>query len=240
MRIVKKLSILIIIMFFLVSCKKIMFLIAIKKTVHKEIKIYENEQNLKQVFYIPTVHLGKKPYYASIKNYVDSLRSKNFLILYEGVMTEKTHDTIFRKFRKVAGFHISSYNNVENKSLSSRYKKKKYLNQTSQDIGLQYDKDINVDYDLTSLITDYEKKYKKITLNEYDYSTQLNAKYDIKQTKGHNHYFLINSLRDEYLFKMLKKYNAQNVVLLYGAGHKYMIHANLTNENYKLIKGKLF
>lgn len=70
-----------------------------------------------KIVYISTTHLGKNGYYQSIKQKVDSLRHKNFKILYEAVYrTPNTSDTILRKFRKVTGAFITTLDDTTNHS----------------------------------------------------------------------------------------------------------------------------
>lgn len=227
----------IILSLFIISCNSILVSLITKKDIISNILIYENKTGNRIVF-LPVVHIGKDEYFKSIKFHVDSLRKKKYLILHEGVITKNSNDTIRKKFRKVAGFNLSNYKDVENKSIPKALKNKKYTHQTFENNGI-IDGDINVDYSLDSLIYFYEKNYKEIRLNDCDYETSLSSKYSCKDKVVHSKYYLLNTIRNDKVKKIVNKYKLQNVVLIYGKGHRYMFHADFTDNGYTLIKGKL-
>jgi hypothetical protein len=117
-------------------------------------------------------------------------------------------------------------------------KNKKYISQSRDNTGIK-EGDVNADYSLDSLIYHYEKKYKEIKLSDCDLLTLLNSEYNCKDTVQHNKYYLIHILRDENWNAFLQKYADRDIVIVYGKAHKYMIHADLRDNNYKIIKGKL-
>lgn len=219
------------------SCTSILVNLITKDDINSNLLVYENQFEKKVVF-LPMIHIGKEKYYQSVKTIVDSLRNQNFIVLYEGVSKEFSNDTILRKFRKVTGFHFTQYNDSANKSLPKALKNKKYVSQTRENTGIEKD-DINADYSLDSLIYHYEKKYSEIKLSECDFTTALNSEYKCKDTVQYNKYHLLHSLRDDNVNKFLQKYIHRDIVIVYGKGHKYMIHADLRDNNYKIIKGKL-
>jgi hypothetical protein len=223
--------------FFSFSCNKLILEIITKNNIDKDIKIYENKDN--KILFIPIVHLGKKGYYESIKKKIDSLRKEDFLILYEGVKLEGSKDSTKMKFRKVTGFHLTNYDDKNNNSISKSFKNKKFEKQTNEKIGVNNKIDINIDYCIDSLVYLYEKRDKKITLEDYDLKTPLNDKYKIKNKNNYNSYLMINTIRNEKIKATLKKYKENNIVLVYGKGHRFVIHAFLLDNDYKLIKGKL-
>lgn len=223
--------------FFVTSCSSILVGLITKSDINSNIIIYENQLQKKVVF-LPMVHIGEEKYYQSVKIKIDSLRKEKYIILYEGVSKQSSNDTILRKFRKVAGFHFTQYNDSANKSLPKALKNKKYVNQTRENTGIKKD-DINADYSLDSLIYHYEKKYNEIKLSECDFTTALNSEYKCKDTVQYNKYHLLHSLRDDNVNKFLQRYIHRDIVIVYGKGHKYMIHADLRDNNYKIIKGKL-
>lgn len=223
--------------FYFTSCNSILVGLTTKSDINSNIIIYENQLQKKVVF-LPMVHIGEEKYYQSVKIKIDSLRKEKYIILYEGVSKQSSNDTILRKFRKVSGFHFTQYNDSANKSLPKALKNKKYVSQTRENTGIKKD-DINADYSLDSLIYHYEKKYSEIKLSECDFTTALNSEYKCKDTVQYNKYHLLHSLRDDNVNKFLQKYIHRDIVLVYGKGHKYMIHADLRDNNYKIIKGKL-
>src|SRR5690625_3029074 len=224
----------------LLGCKSLLVSATVRSNVDKDVKVYQGtEQN--KIVYIPTIHLGKKGYYNSIKRIVDSLRNKKYIVLYEGVDVDTTdREDVPRKFRKIVGFHLSgTYKDEENKSLSNAYKKDKYEVQTTDNIGVDKDADIRADYSLDSLIFHYENKFGEIVLNKCDYKTSLFTKYKCKDNKKYYEFDLLYIIREEKLFKSIHENKENNIVILYDKGHRFGIHAFLRDEGYKLIEGKL-
>lgn len=222
------------------SCNNSFFInyLARKKSIEKEIKVYENN-NQKRIVYLPMVHLGKEEFYASVKSVVDSLRKKNYIILYEGIGSETANDSIKRKFRKVAGFTITNYKDSTNQSIPKIYRKNKLIHQTRENTGIYAKEDINADYSLDSLVYEYEKRYKKIILNDCDFETPLLAKYECKDSINYSSYKLINELRNDRALETIERYKNMNIVILYGKAHRFMLHADILDLGYTLVEGKL-
>jgi len=238
----KKLKVILAILSFslLFGCKSLLVSIIVRSNVDKDVKVYlDSEQN--KIVYIPTIHLGKKGYYNSIKRIVDSLRNKKYIVLYEGVGVDTTdRGDIPRKFRKVVGFHLSgTYKDEENKSLPNAFKKDKYEAQTAENMGVDKNLDIRADYSLDSLIFHYEKKFGEIVLNKCDYETPLLSKYKCRDDKKYSEFDLLYIIREEKLYKSILENKENNIVILYGKGHRFGVHAFLRDEGYKLIEGKL-
>lgn|SRR5690554_6201111 len=224
----------------LLGCKSLLISTTVKSNVDKDVKVYlDTEQN--KIVYIPTIHLGKKGYYNSIKRIVDSLRKENYTVLFEGleIDTSDTGETP-RKFRKITGFYLSgSYKDEENNSISNAYKKDKYEVQTTDKIGVDKDVDIRADYSLDSLIFHYENKFGEIILTKCDYETSLLSKYECKDKNKYSEFDLLHIIREEKLYKLIHENKENNIVILYGRAHRFGIHAFLRDEGYELIEGKL-
>lgn len=210
------------------------------KNINKKILTYKNE-NGSTLVYLPTVHTGKKEYFESVKKVVDSLRKENFLIAYEGILMdskEPNYETNAKKLRKVVGFHIGNMKPDAWENLPDFYKKKKYLIQSDSLTGINRKTDSVFDIQLDNLINEYEKKYGTIQLEDYDISTPLNAKYNMKNKKGCI-YCITQELRDPVVGKKVEENKDKNIVLLFGKAHKYILHAKFLDLGYKLVSGKL-
>lgn len=210
------------------------------KNINKKILTYKNE-NGSTLVYLPTVHTGRKEYFESIKKVVDSLRKENFLIAYEGILMDSNHpnyETNAKKLRKVVGFHIGNMTSDSQENLPDFYKKKKYIIQSDALVGINRKTDSVFDIQLDNLITEYEKKYDSIQLDDYDMNTPLNAQYQMKNKKGCV-YCITQELRDPVVVKKVDENKDKNIVLLFGKGHKYTLHAKFLDLGYKLISGKL-
>lgn len=222
------------------SCTPLVLSLITKSTVNKDVLTYRNISTHHKITYIPTVHLGKKGYYRSIQTIVDSLRKKKYIILYEGINTRKQpNDTIQRKFRKVVGFHLTSRKNQKNKSFPKVFKSDKYIGQLQQPLGIRRQTDINADLRLDTLISIFEKEYKEIVLSSCDFNTPLLEEYNCKDSVKYSSYPLLITIRNEHLFNVINKHRNEDLVIIYGKGHKFMLHAFLIKNGYELTSGKL-
>lgn len=218
------------------SCSSIYYSITLKKDVKKDVMILENQEG-KHVVYIGMIHLGKKGYYESVTARVDSLRKEGYIVLYEGV-TDSKNDTVLRKFRKVAGFHLTDFRDADNKAFKKIAKiSHKYEHQIDYDLGIKAE-DINVDYSIDSLVYYYEE-IKPIVLTECDWNTPLLEEYKCKDTVYDSRFTMIQKLRNDKVIEEVKKHKENNIVILYGRGHRFFIYAGIRDLGYKLIEGKL-
>lgn len=227
-------------MYSLVSCQSIFVKMVTDKNINTKKLVYKNQQG-KYLIYLPTVHIGKKEYYESIKKEVDSLRKAGFLIAYEGIVFEtKNNDfeTDAKKARKIIGYNIANinYNNLE--SLPHEYSIKNFLLQNNEITGV-VNTDYNVDMSLHDLIEKYELKYGSVILSECDLQIPLSDKYYCKEKNKMPKYYFTDELRNEQALKKITELKDKNIVLLFGKGHKFMLHVGFLNNGYKLISGKL-
>ena len=225
------------------SCGKLLLNHITKETIDTDLMIYQNNETMTKVVYLPMIHLGDSTYFESVKKKVDSLRDLHYVIMYEGIKKGNISamDSIIlnKKFRKVTGFYLTSYTNEKNESLPKSLRNSNYISQSVTNTGIDVIEDVNIDYSLDSLIYKYEKNIKEIILNECDNKTNLLSEYKCKDTIKHNKYYLINTLRNEKIFNSIDKNKTKNIVILYGKAHRFMIHAKLLDFKYELIQGKL-
>lgn len=219
------------------SCKSILYSIMLKKDIAKNVIVYENEKG-KRLVYLGMAHLGKDGYYESVKTYVDSLRAQDYLVFYESVDQSK-NDTILRKFKKVTGHYLTNFHDIENKSIRLPKSALKYVRQSLSNTGVNEKVDINADYSLDSLVYLYEKEYKPIVLTDCDWKTPLTEKYKCKDTVSHSRYNMLHTLRNKKVKQLVKENKNQDIIILYGAGHKFMLDSKFEKLGYKMIEGKL-
>ena len=226
--------------FSLVSCQSFFVKMVADKNVNKKILTYKNENGTTLV-YLPTVHTGKKEYFQSIKKIVDSLRKENFLVAHEGVLLNSNnpdYETNAKKLRKILGFHIGNMKTDSQDALPNFYNKKKYIIQNDSLIGINRKTDSLFDVKLEDLINDYERKYGEIALNEYDMKTALNEHYQTKNKSGCV-YCITQEFRNPLVKNKVEENKHKNIVLLFGKGHKFFLHASFLDLGYKLVNGKL-
>lgn len=236
---VKIITLLITLSFSLVSCQSILVKMVVDKNINKKKLVYKNKEG-KYLIYLPTVHIGKKEYYESIKKEVDSLRKEGFLIAYEGIRFEINRPDFelnAKKMRRILGYNIANINYENRDALPKEYSNEKYLLQSDKNMGI-LETDFNFDCSLNELIEKYEAKYGIVELSDCDLKTSLSSKYNCKQKKKSS-FYISQVLRNENVKENIDKYKYQNIVLLYGKGHKYFLHAAFLDLGYQLVNGKL-
>ncbi|CAD7815868.1 hypothetical protein CHRY9390_03054 [Chryseobacterium aquaeductus] len=210
------------------------------KNINKKKLVYTNEEG-KYLIYLPTVHVGKKEYYDSIKKEVDSLRKEGFIVAYESIIFEINKDDFeinAKKARKIVGYNIANINDNNIQSLPKEYSTKNYLLQNNDRVGI-VNTDYNVDMTLHNLIEKYELKYGAISLSQCDLQTPLSAKYLCKEKKKLPKYYFTDELRNSEALAKISLLQNKNIIFLYGKGHKFMLHSGFLNNGYELISGKL-
>lgn len=193
---------------------------------------YSNDSSGRSIILIGMAHAGKPVFYENVRKLLDSLRAEGYVVFHEGVgrtrdMDSLVLDTLQRKFRKILGFHLTDYLNEDNKSRKP-YNKKKYIIQSDELLGIDFVSPdcIHADYMIYDLIKRYEQDKGEIILTEYDWNTSLMEKYDPKKSGDTTTYYrryLVHTLRNEHVAKMIAESPYQKIVILYGRGHMHHI-----------------
>nr|WP_314560779.1 lipoprotein [uncultured Capnocytophaga sp.] len=183
----------------------------------------------REVIFIPMIHISRQAYYDQVKDFVTQKRQEGYTIYYEGVgmsdsLTAAQRDTVYRKARKILGFHIKGAYDKDGKNRSIP-KYKRYVGQNKANTGIDTIRDINLDMTLDKLlplVATVGGNDGKIELDECDYSTPLNAKYKCKKPKNwiEYRYALSHTYRDNYIKETLIKAPHKKIVIVYGGGHK--------------------
>lgn len=201
--------------------------IYLKLITKKEVKTYTyyNDKTSKTLVAFHMFHVNTPEFFQDVKEKLDSLRKEGFVVFYEGVGFNRENynaaeiDTFFRKFRKLAGFHLTSYKDSTNASLPKYLTTSKYLMQTDSLMGITKE-DLRVDLPLDSLINIYEKKKQEIVLTNCDFNTPLNAKYTC-ETLGS--FSIFQTYRNDYIEKRIMESRQQKIALVYGRKHFYFL-----------------
>lgn len=213
-----------------VSCKMVNK--AVINHLSKSFVIDSYSNGTKEVVYLPMVHLGKPEFYQKVKKSLDSLRSLDYVIYYESVAPEKNLDSlkkieVWKKFRKVTGLYID----YSNKELFRSFDIEGYVMQSAENTGIDVNRDIHADVPLNKLIAIYEKEKGEILLSDYDIKTPLNEKYKTRKVNKQDRAFLIDSLRNRNLFKMVNESKAKKIAVVYGKLHKYPLFTKLKQQD---------
>lgn len=179
------------------SCQTILSNLAIDKNINKKKLVYTNKEG-KKLVYLPTVHVGKKEYYKSIKKEVDSLRKEGFVVAFEGInfeINKEDYEIYAKKMMRIMGYHVANSTNNEREALPKPYSNKNYLLQSETNKGI-IKGDVNFDVSLHELIDKYEAKYGTVPLSDCDLQTPLSSKYDCKQKKITS-YYITDQVRND-------------------------------------------
>lgn len=221
------------------------------KTGVNELYVLENMVEEKKIVMIPVLHVETREYYEEVKKYMDSLKNCGYVVFYEGVglrnamkclRLDETEilcrlDTLYRKFRKITGFHID-YMNDSNNGLKPLLRKDKYVYQSREMLGLTGEKDIHVDVNLEDLIGKYESDNGKIALSQYDWITDLNDRYKCSKANRGRSAIMLYHIRNKHIINEILSSQYQKIILVYGKAHIPMIGLTLTNKyGYKIIRG---
>lgn len=212
-----------------VSCKMVNKALINHTTNNFKINNYSNGD--KEIAYLPMIHIAKPEFYDKVKFSVDSLRSVGYVVFFESIAPHKDIDSISikeldMKLRKVVGF-TPDY--IGNEQFGS-YNIKGFVSQTAKNTGVNLSIDVRADLPLDELIAQYEKEKGTILLSDYDLKTPLGKKYKGKVDKE-NYNFLIDTLRNNYLFKTVSESKAKKIAIVYGKGHMYALFDNLEKQD---------
>ena len=172
---------------------------------------FYNEELNKTVVLFPMVHVSKPEFFEDVKTKLDSLRNNDFIVYYEGVgvvdstkYSKEKYDTLILKTRKLFGFNFQSktYSNKENESLPKAIYNDKYVAQSKGNIGIQ-EEDVNADVSVVEMIEVYEQKYGKIELEDCDFTTPLNSKYECDQSPNSSE-IMLKTRNDTVLSRLFK------------------------------------
>lgn len=253
----KRISVILLLLITLTSCTLIFPKIALKRSgvfeTKSELYLIENEQ--KKIIFIPIHHIGRKEFYDDIANKIDSLQKLSYTVFYEGVNYGK--NSVIRrknlmKLRKIKGFfpqenkgYIDTITNIIAGKI--KYKgKHKLINQPSYG-KLKVDSltSIWADVSLTELITDFEKKNGKITLDKCDFSFSLkDEKFNCKKVKKSLRKIFDREYafgyRDKSLAEKIAKSDKKKILVIYGSRHFWGLYFELKKleKNFKLKKYK--
>ncbi len=203
-------------------------------------KVVKYTNDKKIIAYLPMVHISKPEFYAKIKRSVDSLRLLDYAVFYESISPDKGLDSIqeiqlWKKFRKVTGF-VPYY---ENHELFKSLNIKGFIKQSFENTGVDKTTDVRADLSLNELISLYEQEKGEIMLSDYDLQVPLSKKYKQGKINKENSHFLIDSLRNDNLFKTVSESKSKKIAIVYGKLHMYSLfrklHENDSLWHYKSI-----
>ncbi len=231
----------------LVSCRSIMYsLVAKGKNAPEKATLMSNQTTGQKVIVVPLMHTGTKSYYKEVKDYLTTLRNDGYVVYYEGIGTidpqlladslRPKYDTIQRKFRKVTGMHLTGYDEIDNRSLPFKTRGEQVA-ETPELKGIT-DKDIHADFSIAELVKRYEDAKGEIVLTDYDFKTDLSAKYKLprKEREKYSSFFMLQTLRNDYIGELLQKYQHPKVAIAYGAGHYWFLYAMLRDMGFEKIE----
>ncbi|MCX4291871.1 MAG: hypothetical protein OSJ36_08820 [Odoribacter sp.] len=231
----------------LVSCRSIMYRLIAKGTnAPDKAASMLNQKTGQHVIVVPLMHTGTEDYYKKVKDYLTCLRNDGYIVYYEGIGTvdfklladslRPKYDTIQRKFRKVTGMHLTGYDETNNQSLPFKTKGTQVA-ETPELKGIT-DNDIHADFFIAELVKRYETAKGEIVLTDYDFQTDLLAKYKLSRAerKKYSSFFMLQTLRNNYVGELLKTYQHPKVVIAYGAGHYWFLIAKLQDLGFEKIE----
>jgi hypothetical protein len=215
----------------LISCQK-MIMKGVVNHYANTFKLHACAKDGKEVVYLPMVHISKPEFYDKVKHKLDSLRAEGYTVFYESIEADKDTDSLekdmaIRKLRKIVGF----YPDYSNKEIFKSLQIKGFVLQTKKNTGIIDTIDTRADLSLNKLIALYEKEKGTVTLSDYDLKAPLKEKYKAGKINQANSNFLIDSLRNDHLVKMVSESKAKKIAVIYGALHRLPLFVKLEKQD---------
>ena len=205
---------------------------------HNSVSFFSNGN--KMVAYIPMTHVGKKEFYADIKNKVDSLQYNGYIVLMESVkvrdsLTGPQKDTLRRKVRRLLGVDLNGkgyLDTINGTLMGIKFKNKQGLiNQPPYyKLGVDTLKGRREDVPINVLLKAYEEQYGEISLTDCDFTTPLGNKYNCMREVNNWMNEFVLGYRNRHLAAAIIDESNQKIAVLYGAMH----HGGLLEELTKL------
>lgn len=195
-------------------------------------KVHALAKGDREVVYLPMVHVGKPDFYAKVKHTLDSLRAGGYAVFYESIEADKEidsleRDLVSRKLRRIIGI----YPDYANKKLFKILDIKGFVIQTKSNIGIVDSLDIRADLSLNKLIASYEIERGEVTLSEYDLKTPLKNKYKVENLNQVDSDFLTDTIRNNYLVKLVNESEEERIAVIYGAAHMLPLFKGLQKQD---------
>lgn len=202
---------------------------------NKSFAISYYEKDNKRVAVVPMLHINKPGFYQMTKRKIDSLRDEGYKVFYESIETNVKDsvelDIYMRKFRFISGIALMDYMDEKNEVFKG-LQKGGYISQNDVDYGVNESIDIRTDLNLEDLVIYYEQEYGEIKLNNCDYSTQLGYKYNCSKIDENRVYYILNTLRDNYVLNEIDNTSFEKVVLVFGRNHIMDIHSKIQKRGW--------
>ncbi len=211
----------------------------------------------KTVVLLPMCHYGKMEDYQKIRSFLDGLKESGYVTFVEGflrtdrvfdpdetytmrymldpeskigVLDSLVADTLSRKLRRLLGLNLNAY-------YSDKTKRKGFVRQDHEILGLDTDRDIWVDMTSRQLFDKYEERG-QIRLTEYDFQCDLNSPdYNLrKSSKTYHSLFALLYIRDNYLLERILKSDYDKIAVVYGSMHIRDLKWLLKRNNYTRVR----
>jgi len=196
-----------------------------------ELEIIKNKKQ--KIIFLLMHHVGKKEFYDDVAHKIDSLQKLDYTVFYESAIDDKEADSLITitngmKLRKLMGFFPEKYLDTTTNIIAGKIKYKgnhKLVNQPKYNkLNVDSLTSIKADVSLSELITEFEKKYTEIKLDNCDFRFSLKDKnYKCKRAnkslrkKFEKEY--IQDYRNKYLAKKIIDSKKNKVLVIYGDSH---------------------
>jgi hypothetical protein len=196
-----------------------------------EVNYLSNGQ--KEVAFIGLHHIGIEEFYMNVSRKVDSLQKSGYVVFYESLAEDDSLGTLIkeenlRKIRKLSGVIPDNYLDTASRKLYGKYRYSKKIKLVKQpdevDMSVDMSNAIRVDITLNELVSEFEKKYGEIELDECDLQTSTSEQLYIcdkvekdRQEAFYREYLI--GLRDRYLARQIHDSRYTKIAVLYGKFH---------------------
>lgn len=238
---IKKITLLGIILTSLVSCSSAAFNIAFEEIgmFDEKIKLEKISNSEKEVVFFPMTHLSTKAFYTDVQNKIDSLKSKGYFFLYEKVERDKRNLLQMKKSLKMGLPIGQKYSQIIEKNFIKKYNiqlKKEVIDQPMpKEMGFNNTNSINADITLENFIQLYEQEHGEVKLNKCEQEASSldemrKCKKNYLKIKNKQMRLIIDKRNQIVISEVVKNLHSK-IAIIYGKNHWNGIKKNLIEKH---------
>ncbi|ARN78144.1 hypothetical protein BST97_09115 [Nonlabens spongiae] len=201
------------------SCQSVLIKSQINRDIAKNASYFKKDNQ--RVIYLPMMHIAKPTNYDNVRIFIEEKREKGYVVYYETVKFDENKpdaEETKLKMRRLTGLTFGE--NVlsnEQQAIFEILDPDKYVLQKQYDYGLRPEIDVHADFYLKDLVALFEEQYHKVVLDNCDYNTPMNQKYDCNRKDYYKE--VVHDLRNEKLMTHILDSTVSKKLIVYGEGH---------------------
>lgn len=177
----------------------------------------------KDIIYISVHHVGVEEYFDNIAKIISDYKKSGYVLFYEYINFIDIELEEQKKIRKMFGVYPSK----EGYEYIVPDDHKLTVQNNKEFLGIENNKDYNIDFTAERLISEYEKEFGEIMFNEED-TKPIPLPIKSKLTESNVSEIVVN-LRTKYLANRIKNSIHDKIIVLYGTRHRDKLESELSS-----------